>query len=82
MQRDSGVASNMRNNTKTMKFITEKDLLRMLKCSPRHLLNLRQRRLLPYTRLGRSIRYDVDDIERALKKLTVREHGFVDGAAR
>jgi hypothetical protein len=57
----------------TQELITEKQQAAMLKCSPRHLVNLRQKRIIPYVQLGRLIRYNPVAVSRALEKLTVRE---------
>ena len=44
-----------------------------MSCCLRHLDNLRQKRLIPFIRLGRSIRYDPIAVHKALQKLTIRE---------
>ena len=59
----------------TAKLVTERQMAKQLQISPRHLLSLRQRRLLPCVKLGKSIRYDPEDVGRAIKKLTIHEHG-------
>ena len=53
--------------------VTEKTLARILNCSHRHIMNLRNRRLIPHVRLGRAIRYNVVEVEKALHKLTIAE---------
>jgi Helix-turn-helix domain len=53
--------------------LCEKEQAAQLQCSLRHLINLRNKRLIPYVRLGRSIRYDPAAVQRALEKLTVKE---------
>jgi predicted DNA-binding transcriptional regulator AlpA len=54
--------------------ITEKELAKELNLSLRHLINLRNERLLPYIKLGRRlIRYDRHAVAAAIQKLTVRE---------
>jgi hypothetical protein len=55
-----------------MRFLTSKEVLGMLQCSPRHLLNLRKRRLISFVRLGRTIRYSPDEIARAMSRLSVK----------
>jgi hypothetical protein len=55
------------------RLITEKQQAEQLQCSLRHLIDLRNRRLIPYIKLGRSIRYDPNAVQRALEKLTVKE---------
>lgn len=52
--------------------ITEKELAAMLSVSWRHVQNLRNRRLIPHVRLGRVVRYRVQDVEKALERLTIR----------
>jgi hypothetical protein len=52
---------------------TEKQQAAQLQCSLRQLVALRNRRLIPFIRLGKSIRYDPAAVQRALEKLTVRE---------
>jgi hypothetical protein len=44
-----------------------------LNCSPRHLVNMRLRRQIPYVKLGRLVRYDPIAVGEALKKLTIKE---------
>ena len=53
--------------------LTEKQQANALACSPRHLVNLRQKRLVPFIKLGRLIRYNPEAVARALEKLTVKE---------
>ena len=56
--------------------LTEKQQANALACSPRHLVNLRQKRLIPFIKLGgRLIRYNPEAVARALEKLTVKEVG-------
>jgi predicted DNA-binding transcriptional regulator AlpA len=58
------------------RLITESELAEILTCSVRHLQNLRRWKLIPYVRLGpRLVRYDPSEVERAIQKLTIREHG-------
>jgi excisionase family DNA binding protein len=54
-------------------YITEWELAEELRVSQRHLINLRNRRLIPHIKLGRLIRYDRAAVEKAIEKLTVRE---------
>ena len=53
--------------------VDEKTQAELLDCSLRHLINLRNRRLVPHIRLGKLVRYDPNAVQRALEKLTVRE---------
>ena len=54
-------------------YLTEPEQAKLLKCCTRHLLGLRQKRLIPYLKLGRSVRYDPEAVARAMEKLTVKE---------
>ena len=53
--------------------ISEKELYNYLKCSLRHAIGLREKRLIPHICLGRMVRYDLPAVEKALEKLTVKE---------
>ena len=53
--------------------ISPKEQAGRLRCSLRHLQNLKNRRLVPYIKLGRLVRYDPVAVQRAIEKLTVRE---------
>ena len=53
--------------------INEQELAKELRVSLRHVTNLRARKLLPFLRLGRAIRYDRAAVERALAKLETKE---------
>ncbi len=56
------------NNTESTPpgWITESQLARHLGVSPRHLVNLRRRRL-PYIALGKAIRYSLVEVESYLR---------------
>jgi hypothetical protein len=54
--------------------VTEKAQADILSISVHHLINLRKRRLVPYVRLGKSIRYDPNEVAKAVRKLTIEEH--------
>ncbi len=57
-----------------MNLVTEKELAEnYIKCSERHLINMRNKRILPFIKLGRSVRYDLHAVEKALEKLVVKE---------
>jgi hypothetical protein len=53
--------------------LRENEQAEQLRCSTRHLINLRNKRLIPYIRLGKSVRYDPTAVHRALEKLTIKE---------
>jgi excisionase family DNA binding protein len=55
------------------KLITDVEQAELLGCSRRHLFNLRRRRLIPFVKLGTSIRYDPEAVARAIEKLSIRE---------
>ncbi len=54
------------------KLISERELAKMLGVSLRHVGNLRERRVIPFIRLGRSVRFNPDEISQVLNRLTVR----------
>lgn len=56
-----------------MSIVTEKELVPEVKLCQRSLVGLRQKRLIPYMKIGRSVRYDLDAVKAALSKLTVKE---------
>jgi excisionase family DNA binding protein len=58
----------------TSEYMLEVELATRLRVSRRHVINLRNQRLIPYLRLGKSVRYRWADVQRALKKLEVDEH--------
>ena len=53
--------------------LTEPELAKQLHCSTRFLRKLRARRVIPYVKLGRAIRYSPTAVARAIDKLTVKE---------
>jgi Helix-turn-helix domain len=61
--------------TRATRLLKEKEQAEALNCSLRHLINLRNRRLIPFIKLGGAVRYDPAAVERALAKLTVDEIG-------
>ena len=58
-----------------VKLLRDKELAAELNISVRHVINLRQRRKIPFIRLGKSIRFDPAAVNRALQKLSVTEIG-------
>ena len=62
-------------SVKTMKLLKETEVRELIQCSARTMQNLRKRKLLTYFRIGRAIRYDMRDVEAALKKLKVEALG-------
>jgi hypothetical protein len=55
--------------------LTEKEMAAQISCCARTMANLRTRRLIPYTKIGRMVRYDPEAVSAALRKLTVKEVG-------
>jgi hypothetical protein len=47
-------------------------------CSVRHIGNLTKTRRLPYVKLGRIVRFNVTDCERAIKAFEVKSVGSFD----
>jgi hypothetical protein len=56
-----------------MQLLTEKQQAARLRICERHLINLRAKRLIPYIKLGRSVRYDPEAVQRAIQNLSIRE---------
>jgi hypothetical protein len=61
-------------NGETMRLLKETEVRELMQCSARTVQNLRKRKLLVHFRIGRAIRYDIRDVEAALKKLKVDAH--------
>jgi excisionase family DNA binding protein len=60
--------------TPLRRLLTEEQLAGILRVTDRHIRNLRSRNLIPFVRLGRTIRYDPDHVQAVIEKnLTVRE---------
>jgi hypothetical protein len=45
---------------------------------PRHVFNLTRQRVLPYSKLGRAVRYDLGACDRAIKKLERKSRLLMD----
>lgn len=45
------------------KWLTTDEVMEMIQCSRRHVQHLRDSDQLPFSQNGRTIRYDVDDVE-------------------
>jgi excisionase family DNA binding protein len=57
--------------TQSPKLITIREQAALLSVSTRHLITLTQRRLVPCIRLGRSVRYNPEQVAQAIeRKLT------------
>ena len=60
--------------------VTPQAQAKLLSCSLKHLTGMRHRRMIPYVQIGkgqgrgqRGIRYNPEQVERAIQKLTIRE---------
>ena len=53
--------------------ITGQEQAKRLSCSIRHLRRLRNRRLIPFVKLGGAIRFNPEAVARAVEKLTIKE---------
>jgi excisionase family DNA binding protein len=53
--------------------VTSDEVSKALGCSKRHLSNLCDRRLLPFYKLGRLKRFDLEDVKHALEKLHIEQ---------
>ena len=63
-------------------YVDEKTLAQRLSLSERQLRVLRARRLIPFARMGRAIRYRVQDVQQAIERnLTIRARGADQGGA-
>ena len=51
--------------------LTEKEVADLLRCSPRHVRNLVNRRIIPVVKLGRSRRFRRDSVLSAVAKLEI-----------
>jgi hypothetical protein len=56
----------------TDRLASGEEIVALLNISPRHLVNLRERRIIPFIRLGRVIRYDRAAVSAAITRLTVQ----------
>jgi predicted DNA-binding transcriptional regulator AlpA len=54
---------------------TEKEMMATLGISRKLIQNLRTSRLIPYVKLGRSVRYNPEEVSKAIEKLTINEIG-------
>lgn len=62
---------NNTDKTEGVNWVGKAELAAHLKCSPRHINNLMRRRILPYIKAGRFVRFDLADCDRAMRKLQV-----------
>jgi excisionase family DNA binding protein len=65
----------MQPRTTYRRLNTAKQQAEALNCSLRHLAKLKARRVIPYVKLGKSLRFDPEAVQRAIEKLSVREIG-------
>lgn len=57
------------------KWLTTDEVMEILQCSRRHLQHLRDSGGFPFTQTGRTIRYDIEDIEAFLNRGKVNSNG-------
>ncbi|MEX2411799.1 MAG: helix-turn-helix domain-containing protein [Candidatus Paceibacterota bacterium] len=57
------------------KWITTDEVMDILQCSRRHVQHLRDSGRLPYRQNGRTIRYDIDEVENYLNRGKVNSNG-------
>jgi excisionase family DNA binding protein len=58
-------------NTTAKEYLNTRELAELLGVSVRTVATLRQRRAIPYVKLGRVVRFKRDAVEAALKSFTV-----------
>ena len=61
-----------------MNLINKKQMAERLSVTPRTLENWMKRGLVPYIRIGRVVRYDLEEVMRTLKRRYGRNYG-IDG---
>jgi excisionase family DNA binding protein len=61
---------------------TDKEIAAMLGCSWRHVKTLRLRRQIPFVQLGRLVRYNSQEVMKAIGKITIKEHDYRPQAHR
>lgn len=57
------------------KWLTTDNVMEILQCSRRHVQHLRDSGQLPFRQNGRTIRYDIDEVETYLNRGTVNANG-------
>jgi excisionase family DNA binding protein len=55
------------------RLLTTTELSKVLRSSWRAVYYLREKKMIPVLKLGRSVRFRLADVERALARLTIRE---------
>lgn len=53
-------------------WLTKTGIAKHLKCSVRHINNLMRRRVLPFVKLGRFVRFDMAACDLAMKKIQTK----------
>jgi excisionase family DNA binding protein len=54
--------------------LTEKEIAAILGCSWAHVKTLRLKRQIPFIKLGRLVRYNPQEVMKAIENMTTREH--------
>jgi excisionase family DNA binding protein len=55
------------------RLLTTTELSKVLRSSWRAVCYLREKKLIPVVKLGRSVRFRLSEVERALQRLTIKE---------
>lgn len=65
------------NNPETgeVRWVNKRELARHFACSPRTINNLMARRILPYSRIGKILRFDLAACDRAMQRFRTRSVG-------
>jgi excisionase family DNA binding protein len=61
---------------------TDKEMAAMLGCSWAHVKTLRLKRQIPFIKLGRLVRYNPQEVMKAIEKLTTRERDYQEEKKR
>jgi len=65
---DTGSAANKPG----IEWLTKGEMAKHFKCSVRHINNLMKRRVLPYVKMGRFVRFDVAACDSSVKRIQVK----------
>jgi len=53
-------------------YLNSEEIAKHLRITTRTLFSLRKRRIIPYMRVGRGIRYNMDEVDKAMEKRMVK----------
>lgn len=65
----------MKNTNFENELLTTEELARRLKLSPRQVANLVGRRVIPRIKIGRTVRFELEKVTKALRKFEEVEYG-------